>query len=273
MANVSRGYRCPLWINSGDLQAAAAHFLAAYPNEAVGVINDSGFVALENTSQDPTHTFETPDDSWITHAPIKAVLHSHVNGLAKPSHADMLHQSKTDVPWGIFVTNGEHIGEPLWFGDSLEISPLFERPFVHGIHDCYSLVRDAFRLGKDYLATCPDEQQRIHNWPFPPVTLIDKPREDSWWLHGDDFYSTFFKEAGFVDLEADRHNLSTLQVGDCFFYKLGLTKVVNHAGIYIGGNLILHHVEGYTSHRVPLNLYGYGAERWLRYVGPVSEIV
>jgi proteasome lid subunit RPN8/RPN11 len=265
----TRGYRCPLWIRDIDLAAAAAHFLAAFPNEAVGVINDTGYVPLDNISVDPSTSFEAHEDSWVKYAPIKAVLHSHVNRMAKPSKADMTAQAATAVPWAILLTNGESVGEPIWFGDQLEISPLFERPFMHGIHDCYSLVRDTFRMGKDRLAT-GEEGQRIYGWPYGPVTLMDHPRDDDWWNNGkDDFYSGSFTEAGFIDLEiADRKRLPGLRVGDCFLYRLGLTQRVNHAGIYIGNNLILHHVDGYTSHRALVNLYAYNAERWVRYEGP-----
>jgi proteasome lid subunit RPN8/RPN11 len=271
---IFRGYRCPAWVSDADLAAASAHFAAAYPREAVGIINDTGYVPLDNISVDPTTSFEAHEDSWVTHAPIKAVLHSHVNRMAKPSEADMRAQISTAVPWAILLTDGASCGEPIWFGDQLEISPLFERPFMHGVHDCYSLVRDTFRMGKDRLATA-EPGQRILGWPYGPVTLIDGARDDGWWANDhDDFYTESFARAGFVDLEiADRKRLPGLRIGDCFLYRLGLTQKVNHAGIYIGNNLILHHVDGYTSHRALLNLYAHGAERWLRYMGPEDCVI
>lgn len=266
---VDRGYRCPEWINSSDLQKAMNYFLSQHPNEGVGIINENGFVPLENISDDPTKAFRTVDDAWITNGTIKAVLHSHVNGRGTPSSADIECQCQGDVPWGIYVTDGEYIGCPVWFGDQLTIPDVFERQFLHGIHDCYSIIRDVFRLGKDALATNPDAMQRIFSWPFDPITLREIPRDDRWWEQGKDLYTQQFEDCGFEEIAIDRRNLKDVRIGDCFLYKLGVTPVANHAGVYVGNNLILHHVEGYTSMRAPLSLYGYSADKWLRYTGKV----
>lgn len=266
-----RGARCPEFVTDPVLSEAAAYFQSVLPDEGVGFVTAGGFVPVPNIADGPTNAFAVDDTLWVQHAPVLAVLHSHTNGHTAPSAADLRSQKASAVPWGIICVSAEHSGDPIWFGDEVAISPLFGREFIHGVHDCYSLVRDAFRLGDVGLRALPDPLQRIYDWPFPPVALLDLPRDDGWWNHGENIYEEHFAEAGFEIAQIDRHTLSSLRVGDCFLHKLH-SKVANHAGVYVGDGLILHHVTGYTSHRSPANLWGAQAYLWLRYVGPTKSI-
>jgi cell wall-associated NlpC family hydrolase len=96
---------------------------------------------------------------------------------------------------------------------------------------------------------------------------MEQPRDNLWWETGEDLYMRDFEKGGFTKLDVDPQR-PDLKVGDVFLFKLR-SKVANHAGVYIGNGLIFHHVQGYTSHRAPLNLWGRNVECWLRYTGPV----
>ena len=78
------------------------------------------------------------------------------------------------MPWGIIPTDGERVGDPIMWGDQLPIAPLIGREFRHGTSDCYTLVRDAYRLGKDGM-----KEHGIDGWPLDPIQLPEVPRDDS----------------------------------------------------------------------------------------------
>jgi cell wall-associated NlpC family hydrolase len=275
------GQRAPSWVTYTMVQDAMLHFRSCYPDEGCGVFKASGFVPLPNVADqhrddqgavlDPRLAFVIDPAAWAdqdsSNDPVLAVVHSHTNGAEMPGRADMAGQAQTGVPWAIFVTDGDVVGEPIWFGDQLAILPLFERPFVHGISDCYSLIRDAYRLGRAALrddSLPPDH--RIYGWPHEPVTLLMAERDDNWWDNGQNLYDENWQRAGFVSIAAGAGALPTeLQVGDVFLARVR-SPVVNHGGLYVGNGLILHHVAGYNSHRTVLNLWQSRIERWLRYV-------
>jgi cell wall-associated NlpC family hydrolase len=275
-----RGKRCPAWVSNKDLADAAEHFRKAYPYEGVGFLTDTGFAALENISKNPRTEFDVDGAEWLNHGKVLAVLHSHVkvpvetdtgtkyiHASPAPSSGDMYYQKSWGVPGGIMVSDDMHTGEVVWFGDQLEKPPIFGREFVHGITDCYSLIRDMYAMGKVGLIASENPAEHIYNWPFDPIDLMEMPRDDAWWERkGVNLYMDHFIQAGFEKLPVDRTNLQLLQISDIFFYKLGRTQVPNHAGIYIGNNLVLHHVPGFSSMTAPLHLYGHGAECWIRYV-------
>ena len=266
------GYRCPSFVGMDAVHAAAEHFRSVYPQEGVGFITANGFVPVENCADNPEKEFSVRETDWIKHSPVLALLHSHPDGTFCPSSADIQYQEKTAVPWGIMVTDGEHTGDPVWFGDQVEIPSLIGRPFIHGVLDCYSLIRDAFRLGKDKLSSLPNDDERIYDWPYDPVRLMEQPRDVDWWQAGDAeqlyLYDRDFEKGGFEELfDVNRRNLgSVLRPGDVFLYKL-YSKVANHAGLYIGNGLILHHVCGYPSERAPASLWALHAHKWLRFKG------
>lgn len=260
--NQPRGLRCPEWVTTDSLNAARDHFNEVHPHEGVGFLTADGFVAIRNTADEPERYFTVADEDWLRHAPVLAVLHSHPGGKGRPSSADMKHQIATAVPWAIIVTDGTHAGDPVWFGDQLAVPSLYGRQFLHGITDCYSLIRDCYRLGQEALATLPEPHQRIHHWPYPPVTLKEHPRDDDWWNTEENLYEQGFAATGFRKIDP-----RLIRTGDIFLAQLGRAKAINHGGIYVGNGLVLHHVNGYTSQRAPLNIWAHSAKLWLRYQG------
>ena len=153
-----------------------------------------------------------------------------------------MRQAQADsVPWGIAVPRGVAGSGLFWFGGDIA-APLAARGYRHGVTDCYSLVRDWFR-------------------ETGGLILIDRPRAWEWWAAGADLYAAHFAESGFTRLAAG----TKPRRGDVALAAI-LGEAVNHALIYLGDGLVLHHLagrEGYDPARLPRTE---PAERWRRYI-------
>lgn len=212
-------------MNEGAIAAFRAHAIECYPNECIGFVVASGdYLGFENVSPDPTRTAFPPRGTvpaLLSTGNLRALCHSHPNGLDCPSEPDMRQQGELLVPFVLCATNGEATTEPFAWGDQLlDDAPLVGRPFRHGVTDCYSLVRAYFRQERD-------------------VLLPDYPRNWEWWqdqTSGEkDLYRRFFVEAGFRQIDA-----SEVVPGDCFLAAIR-SEVPNHAGVVLDAGLALHH--------------------------------
>lgn len=95
---------------------------------------------------------------------------------------------------------------------------LLNRPFIHGIFDCYTLIKDYYR--KNFNLFLPTNIQRT--W--------------EWWLNGENLYVDNAKNYDFVEVtEIKPHDLIIMKLG---------SQMPNHGAIYTGKNKILHHVSG-----------------------------
>lgn len=247
---------------------AKKHARAVYPEEMCGFVIKDKFVPVQNNAADPsTHVEEgcacrlctfiiSSEDTLKYLSSAQMILHSHPNGNQFPSKRDMEAQMSTDIPWGVMYIDEDHEGSFEVWGESLPIAPLLGREFMHGIRDCYSLIRDIYRTGKDELAA----QDITQEWPFDSISLIDMARADGWWTGEDDFYSGHFADAGFVEIDR-----SEARAGDCFMMKFRSDKF-NHAGVLITSDLVMHHLSGRLSRREPAGGWSRVAGRWLRYV-------
>lgn len=236
--------------NEEYLKIAMAHASAQYPKESCGFIVKRGYVALENVAKNPQEQFEIKrEDAQKYAGKVLAVIHSHPDGPYYPSAADMRGQISWGVPWGIIHVQKGVPRKPFFWGDDVPVPPLIGRPFQHGVTDCYSYVRDWFRLNKS-------------------VLLDEFPRDWDWWFKNEDLYLNNFKAQGFKIIEP-----SEVQVGDCFLAQFGRSPVINHAGVYEGGGLIGHQVgdhrtgfsESLLSRRSPVNLWQKYIRYWVRY--------
>jgi proteasome lid subunit RPN8/RPN11 len=236
-------------------KGAREHARAEYPREACGLVVNDFYIACRNVAEDPENDFAIhPQDQLraMKRGKIQMVIHSHPNGPLTPTQADMIGQMKMGVPWAIVPLDEDRIGDLVIWGDDEVIPPLIGRPFVHGVTDCYSVVRDAYRLGKDKLA-----EQGIE-WPLDPIDIGEVPRGDQWWAEGQDLYSKF-RDFGFRPID-----FSEIRPGDAFLIKVH-SKVLNHAGVLIGNGLIVQHFPNRLSSRVPAGLWARNADVWLRH--------
>jgi proteasome lid subunit RPN8/RPN11 len=246
------------------LEAAKGDARSKFPNESCGFIAGGVYVACENKAKTPLTDFAIDDpryDEAVKAGTLTAVIHSHPNGPIFPTQHDMEQQLATNVPWVIIMLNETTIGHTVIWGDQIAKAPLIGRPFVHGIFDCYSLIRDSFALGSSGMA-----DQGV-GWPLPPIELPQIPRDDNWWQKGEDLYVDHLKTQGFTTISR-----SEARPGDGFLIKLGDAvanpkKRLNHAGILVDHNLILHHLPGRNSRREPSGVWARAADLWVRYTG------
>lgn len=201
-----------------------AHVLAEYPNEACGIINTKNmFIPCKNIAEDPLHTFQIESKVWAKNK-VKAVIHSHPYATSKehevdprsPSKADMQGQIDTDVEWGIVVTEGENVTDPVWWGNRDHRPKLMEREFIFNIQDCLAFAADWLHIEHNI------------NLPYMP--------RDVWWTDTDeDYISQNFALWGFVDVTNEERRR-----GDVALYTIK-AKVINHISIFTDNNNIVHH--------------------------------
>ena len=167
---------------------------------------------------------------------IIGILHSHPRSDTRtgeglcPSEADTLAQLEWRVPFYITALSprGTFMDFFGW-GDELPMPSLRQRQFRHAVTDCYSLVRHAFFAGTG-------------------VVLKDFPRPLSWWAdpQGPNPIEQGLAEAGCIEVP-----VTDLQPGDGVLFALR-HGVVQHCGVYLGGDLFLHHLHGRLSAVDPL---------------------
>lgn len=92
------------------------------------------------------------------------------------------------------------------------------RPFIHGLFDCYTLVRDYYK--RNFNIFLPTNIQR--DW--------------EWWQKGENLYLENAKDCSFEEAqEIKKHDVLLMKIN---------SPVPNHAAIYIGDGKILHHMSG-----------------------------
>ncbi|WP_110641780.1 NlpC/P60 family protein [Salinicola sp. CPA57] len=213
-----------------------------YPLETVWLLTEkAGLYQVQNVSDDPENHFHVSKNDMIkaTKEGLLAVIHSHPDYPACPSESDMRTQLALDVPFAIVATDGKDATALTWWGDNIEKAPLIGRGFIHGVQDCYSLIRDYYELELN-------------------VNLPEYPRSWEWWKLGQDLYSKNHESAGFIRVYEP-------QRGDMIYMQIR-SGVPNHGAVYLGNNLILHHVTASNpvdqtriSKREPI-------ARWLPYI-------
>jgi hypothetical protein len=171
------------------------------------------------------------------YGPIEAVIHSHPVRHNDPiwdrwpTLMDQEQQIKGAVPWGICVVINGHAQDPYFWGDnSLPVAEYLGRPFIHGVYDCYSLVRDYYR--REF-----------------GILLNAYPREWEWWEKTPelDLYRRNMMAEGFFEI-----SFKELRPGDCVLGTVLSNQIINHSGVYLGNSLLLHHLVGRVSRTDPI---------------------
>lgn len=160
---------------------------------------------------------------------IVAVFHSHPKTAADPSEADKVSCESSGLPWVICNPDLE-----TWvqFSPSGYQAPLIGRQYSYGVLDCVQLLRDWYK--KEYGLTFPyllppNNSQDWHNNPYLYESLIN---------------------LGFTEVDKE-----TIKHGDLLLMCLGRSQRPNHGAVYLGDNLILHHISGRLSSKDFYNEY------------------
>lgn len=207
--------------------AALAHARAESPREACGLVvvqkGRERYVPCRNISADPAQFILSPEDFARAEelGEVTAVFHSHVGIPPRPSDADLTACEASGLPWYIVSVPSEtwHDFRPTGWR-----APLVGRPWSIGVLDCYTLIRDFYR-----------EEFRIE--------LPDFERHDAFWERGEEKYLENVESAGFF-----RVLDNSLRRGDVLLFQL-MSEVVSHGAVYLGDDMMLHHLRGRLSSR------------------------
>jgi cell wall-associated NlpC family hydrolase len=220
-------------IKPATREAMLAHAEAEAPRECCGLLlelkGDLLYRAAANLAEGAAgqDRFTLDPAAWLLAdelgAEVVAIVHSHPGASANPSMADRAQCERSGLPWVIVGWPSAHLVELQPEGWE---APLKGRTFHHGVMDCYTLVQDWYR----------------REWG---LVLPDFEREDGWWepAQGKDLYRDGLEAAGFVPVHATEGELLP---GDGLLMRV-LASVPNHAAVYLGDGMMLHHPYGQLS--------------------------
>lgn len=223
------------------LKAFQEHAIEAFPKEACGLIavvnGRERYFPCNNASTGAEDHFVITGQQFADvedQGEIMAIAHSHPNAAATPSQADLVSCEQHGYPWFIVSTHRDDDGyvaasEPIEVRPTGYQAPLVGRVFSHGILDCYALVRDYYRIHHD-------------------IALPNYERSMDWWHEGQDLYEDNFRDAGFSVITDEP------RPGDVILMQIR-ADVINHAGIYLGDGVMLHHMINRLSSRDPYGGY------------------
>ncbi|MDR3446013.1 C40 family peptidase [Dyella sp.] len=242
------------------LADAQRHALAEYPRESCGLViianGRERYVPCRNVAATPSdHFILSPQDYAVAEdlgEPV-AIVHSHPDVPARPSEADMVACEASGLRWVIVSVmpgeSGPTLADVCEFEPSGYEAPLVGRTFHHGVLDCWALCRDWYARERG-------------------IELPNPSRADDWWNDGaSNLYSdAALVAAGFVQLTG----AGDLEEGDLILMQVRSQNLVpNHAGVYVGDSLMLHHMPGRLSSRDVLGGYWRECARsYWRLAGP-----
>lgn len=216
------------------IRASQDHAASVFPNESVGIVVNDEYVALENTHENPENHFRIAPEVLVEYeGQIQSVIHSHNvdKHPGHPSEADIATQMQWNIPFGIQLINSQGPGNIIWYGDQLPTAELLARPYVFGVYDCFSIWRDYYRIELG-------------------ISLPNIPRDENFYLNGQNLYVNNAKSFGFEQVDND-----DLQENDIILLRIRSKEIPNHGVVFLGGDQGLHHMPYKASARESVNRY------------------
>lgn len=215
------------------LAEVMAHAAVEAPRECCGFVvqhkHHVRYVRARNIADADGDFVMHPDDYALAESQgdVLMIAHSHYGVPPDPSDADKVGCESTALPWLIvnYPTGAYRVIAPCGYK-----APLIGRDYCYGALDCWTLVQDYYAetLG---------------------IMLPKFEYEEDWWLKGGDHYREGFPKAGFSPVP-----LSDIRQHDVILMQID-AKVLNHAAIYVGDGMILHHPYKSLSCRRPYGGY------------------
>ena len=194
------------------------HAKAEFPRESCGVLTESGeYIPCTNIAASNNDFIISYEELDSIQEEIAMYIHSHPTTAPIPSESDKQGMQATRVPWGIV---NPQTGEYREYTPETSIPSLIGREFKFGSMDCYSIIRDYYKL--------------TYN-----ISLINPTREDNFWEVGKSYYMEYYTSAGFIKVD-------NLLPGDVILMTVG-TSIPNHAAVYLGNEKMIHHIQNRLS--------------------------
>lgn len=222
-------------LSSEQLAVWNSHVLEQFPREAVALIINGVVECVDNVHPVPETHWRVDPEVYIeltAGGGLEGILHSHTATpqqlgnhqwpLEWPSETDMRNWLATgaETRWGISACEGENVTAPIWLDENYR-APLLGRPFISGIWDCYSLVRDWYYQEKNIL-------------------LPNYARGMFWWQNSDqNLYMDNFENAGFEEISE-----KNAEPGAVALMSFGSRGRVSHAAVLLDSETFIHHTQG-----------------------------
>ena len=214
-------------------QDALIHAKEQDPKESCGLLLEikgkEKYFPCKNLSTYSQQCFIIDPDDFVKaeeSGNILAVIHSHPVTPPIASQADKISCENSDLPWHIVNPKTEQWG---YYEPSGYKPTLLGRPWVWGITDCWSLVRDWYKEEKNII---------LRDWdrPTTPQQFLEKP-----------LFESCAWRTGFRELRTDEKLID----GDVLLMSI-LSPNLNHVAIFLDGD-VLHHLADRISCKEPYN--------------------